>query len=134
MGEDEEDAEGVAEPPEASAPEVPMEPLEPGSPEQVGPPGRPAEPPPLARQAPAGTARPCGAGDARAACSLVLVHQGGGCVPQPALAPHAALSGSSFHGSLSGQSRCCFSGVDWCPGVRGCAAQGTTQNGAGLQS
>ncbi|XP_043737461.1 condensin-2 complex subunit H2 isoform X1 [Cervus elaphus] len=34
MGEDEEDAEGVAEPPEASAPEVPMEPLEPRSPEQ----------------------------------------------------------------------------------------------------
>ncbi|CAI9165701.1 unnamed protein product [Rangifer tarandus platyrhynchus] len=34
MGEDEEDAEGVAEPPEASAPEVPMEPPEPRSPEQ----------------------------------------------------------------------------------------------------
>ena len=38
MGEDEEDAEGVAEPPEASAPEVPLEPPEPRSPEQVGPP------------------------------------------------------------------------------------------------
>lgn len=44
MGEDEEDAEGVVEPPEASAPEVPMEPPEPRSPEQVGPPGRPGKP------------------------------------------------------------------------------------------
>lgn len=34
VGEDEEDAEGAAEPPEASAPEVPMEPPEPRSPEQ----------------------------------------------------------------------------------------------------
>ena len=60
MGEDREDAEGAAEPPEASALEVPMEPLEPRSPEQVGPRGRPAEPPPSARRAPVGTARAWG--------------------------------------------------------------------------
>ena len=42
--------------------------------------------------------------------SLVLAHQGSGCVPQPALdlALHPALLGSSFHVSpLSEQSSCC---------------------------
>lgn len=60
VGEDREDAEGAVEPPEASALEVPMEPPEPRSPEQVGPRGRPAEPPPSARRALVGTARAWG--------------------------------------------------------------------------
>lgn len=45
--------------------------------------------------------------------SLVLAHQGSGCVPQPALdlALHPARLGSSFHVSpLSEQSSCCSQG------------------------
>ena len=44
MGEDEEDAEGVVEPPEASAPEVPMEPRSPGAPSRWDPQGGQASP------------------------------------------------------------------------------------------